>query len=247
MSSTNCRNCVFAVWDKNTQVDCQFDRIDKFEENGAEILGQDDGKKQYFVIKNRFCNCCRDNDWGKKHKRKEWREIVEKQIEIQLDIIITVSPTDNLSDILTTVDSVYLQKIKPKSLIVALTEARSNSAGNVPSFYTSDLIHDLKNREGIPWRVEQISLQNSIKLSKSTYFTTCKAGYIFPADCFAILNRAINVDMKRFVAVRPDENGNRLVLMRLAGSSLDEVIEKSEEFGGTSMIIDYEDLASGTE
>lgn len=243
MTNTSCYDCIFATWNGRTQTGCKFDRIDKLEDNGAEILGKDDGEKQYFLIIGRFCNACRNHEWGDKHRRREWKSIVEKQIEIPIDVIIFVKPNHAFCETLFTLDSLYNQNIKPKSILIAI-DSPSESAGEISSFYTSDLIYDLKNRDGIPWRVETLSTSDAIKLCKSTYITSCNAGYIFPADFIFNLNKAINVDMKRFVVILPDDNGNRPVWMKLAGNTHNEIIEKAKKSNieYEHMIFTLEDL-----
>lgn len=62
---TSCKNCVFAVYDGNTQTDCHLRLIDKYKEKNAEIIEVYDDDKEFYVINNKRCVGYRLNDWFK--------------------------------------------------------------------------------------------------------------------------------------------------------------------------------------
>lgn len=57
---TNCKNCAFAVYEEDTQIDCAFGRIDKFEDS---VIAAYDNDKEFYVI-DRLCTYFRDKKWG---------------------------------------------------------------------------------------------------------------------------------------------------------------------------------------
>lgn len=59
---TSCKDCVFALYEGDTQYGCDFARTDKFKEKGKLIEAKDD-LKEFFVIDG-FCNRYRTKDWG---------------------------------------------------------------------------------------------------------------------------------------------------------------------------------------
>lgn len=56
---TNCKNCAFAIYSINTQVGCEHNRLEKFNN----IIEAYDDEKEFFII-NRLCNYYRDKNWG---------------------------------------------------------------------------------------------------------------------------------------------------------------------------------------
>src|SRR4051794_22386546 len=104
---TSCRDCIFAIYDDSEsppmQVGCEFDRIEKFEENGAEIVGQNDGEKQYHLIYGRKCKTQRGEKWGAAHSKDKWKAIVKEQIQLKVDIVIKVNINNDLEDIIKSV------------------------------------------------------------------------------------------------------------------------------------------------
>lgn len=59
--TTSCKDCVFAVYDGDTQFDCRAGRIDVFAKN-EEVIDAYDNDKSFYVIK-RLCNFYREEDW----------------------------------------------------------------------------------------------------------------------------------------------------------------------------------------
>ena len=57
---TSCKNCAFAVYEKDTQVDCAFGRIEKFKDSVTEAF---DNEKEFFIV-DRLCTYFRDKKWG---------------------------------------------------------------------------------------------------------------------------------------------------------------------------------------
>ena len=59
---TACKNCVFAVYDGDTQVDCSMGRISKYQDLGMVIDAYDE-EKEFYVI-NGICNVVRQSNWN---------------------------------------------------------------------------------------------------------------------------------------------------------------------------------------
>jgi len=57
---TSCRNCLFAIYDGDTQTGCEANRIEKF---GNFVVEAYDDSKEFYVI-NRFCNLYRPLYWN---------------------------------------------------------------------------------------------------------------------------------------------------------------------------------------
>lgn len=78
---TNCKQCAFAVYNKNTQVSCEFDRINKF---GDKAIPAYDEEKEFYVI-DTLCSYYRHVDKGYSSSDKDK---VIAQSAVSFDLII---------------------------------------------------------------------------------------------------------------------------------------------------------------
>lgn len=60
INQTSCKECLFAIYDGNTQVGCEDGRISKFEDDVIPVY---DTEKEFYVI-NRTCTLYRTKDWN---------------------------------------------------------------------------------------------------------------------------------------------------------------------------------------
>ena len=52
MSSTLCKNCIFADYDKEVQIGCKANRLEKFEQANIPILELNEEKKTLYILLN---------------------------------------------------------------------------------------------------------------------------------------------------------------------------------------------------
>jgi hypothetical protein len=225
--TTLCCDCVFATWDGQTQIGCKLDRLEKLRENGAEIIeAYDENEKEFYVIEGRICNTCRNMDWGKKHPKRKWRKIVEDEIRIRCDIVIYVSKEKEIPEVTKTIDSALQQQPMPVSIILAL----EYGLDPIP------FVEILMNKVKFSWYVEEMKnnenpIDAAIRNCKGTYHLLFHAGYIIPEDYLLKINKSINNDMKRFIAIQADENDNGSFMQNalykaLAGNKHADIFEK---------------------
>lgn len=88
ISQTSCKDCIFAIYDNDTQIDCEADRINKF---GDSVFPAYDDHKEFFVI-NKVCTLHRPSRWNNGNKDLEK---AKKEIELTFDILVDC---DNVTD-----------------------------------------------------------------------------------------------------------------------------------------------------
>lgn len=215
---TVCKSCIFATYEDNTQTGCKLNRIESFKNIGAEIVEAMDSEKEFYVIKERVCNTCRNEEWGENHDKKDWLPIVMSQIMLQCEAYIYVAPHHTQEDIGYTITSWLKQYIKPTRITVVLH--------NKSKLSRVEVVNSVKKQCSgkVDWQVENISpvdgetknrcLDIAIKKCKSPFYSVSNAGYWVPAKYLQSINRAINDGMERFVMLTPlDEQGNGLLVM----------------------------------
>lgn len=229
MIETSCKYCLFAEYDGNTQTGCKFDRIEKFEENGAEVIEAYDDEKEFYVIKGRFCNACRNENWIGNKKKKDFKKITAKEFQVQYDVIINVALEDDVDTVQAAIDSVTSQTIKPKNIIV-VTEY------NYPQREVVEILAYLKEID-IEWHLEQLAnkdtdpIDNAAKDCKSMYFAILNASDALPEDFAVSINNAINYEMIRFCLVTgPHPFVQTSVYKQVAGNHERNFMSKIQEW-----------------
>ena len=82
---TACKNCLFAVYDENTQVGCQLGRLKKWQDQFKVIDAYDDDK-EFYVIKG-ICNTVREVTWNNGvADQGKVREEVRPKFDLILDV-----------------------------------------------------------------------------------------------------------------------------------------------------------------
>lgn len=118
---TACKNCVFAKYEKNTQVGCELEYISKYKEKNIQILEVYDEEKEFYVINNKKCIGYREEKWFEQYglsnatldkKISKFKE--SNHIDYLLVIDLNKFTKSTLDKLKSTVSSC---KIKPKKII----------------------------------------------------------------------------------------------------------------------------------
>lgn len=222
---TICRDCVFAKYEDNTQIDCDFHhRLFKFEENGATLVGQDDGVKRYFKF-DRYCSACHNVASLQQIPKRKWLTYVEDRVGIQVDYIIQVSgENSSVGQVLRTFNSVKEQNPRPIQIIINFPANSNNSI-------ILDLVEVLKDSKSV-WRVEQLPLNKILKLCKGIHYVLLQNNDEIPSNFAEVINKTITFDTQRLIALLPDEISPALFVQRKGVESLEKILENgvSHEF-----------------
>ena len=211
---TICRDCAFSVYDGDTQTGCSLGKLDKFEEQGTEILEvYDETGKEFSVVKGRVCVFWRGGDWKEKHEgRNDWEDIVNKETMIRMDANLYLDKNSTLKDLDKTVASLKEGLIKPVQLTIINNHSKIERL----------VLARVGMKSGLKWRVENIEEDGEadrnrcidISIRKTSakncnFFFVFDAGQAVPKNFIADINRSLNVDMNRFLALRgKDGNGD---------------------------------------
>jgi hypothetical protein len=224
--STSCSNCIFNLSFDDIQIGCSFSerRLQKFEQNGAKLVQKEilenEISRKYYIIEGRLCTACHDYEWAKKYPPEKWKQVVEEKIKIPLDIIIQTKTSDEIPDILKTFESASGQTIKPKNITIL---AQNNIV---------ELIQSLKEKVGIPWQVENLSLKETIRYCKGIYLGIINAGQTIPNTFIEQINHLMNVEMKKFCML----TFNDVVIIQNMGLTPEEIVERAELTNTSYMI-----------
>ena len=204
---TVCRNCIFAIYEGETQTGCKNNIIEglKDDKNVEIIEAYDETKKEFYIIDNFFCMWFRNAEWGLKRKKSKWRAEAEKEMQMQYQAIVITN--NSIEDLTKTIVSLNKQILKPKHITVIR---------NInDSIRNAQIITLLKEKlKDIRWRVqsqlqdESNPVDDAIQAVAYQYYAVYNAGYVVKNNVFSKLNDKINRDSFRFGVILGDENGN---------------------------------------
>ena len=89
MPKTLCRDCIFAVFNDDEQTSCEIGRLDKYHEFGCtELFEDNESNKKFFVIQDRYCMACRNQDWADKQDSENFYELVKLEMRIKYQYFV---------------------------------------------------------------------------------------------------------------------------------------------------------------
>jgi len=106
---TSCKDCIFAEYKENTQIDCNANRLSLFRKHG-EVIEVFDEEKEFFVINKKHCFYKRPSGYFK-GPYLTWFDQIEKENEIKYQAVIFAN--ESMEDILRSISQIYEQSIKP--------------------------------------------------------------------------------------------------------------------------------------
>jgi hypothetical protein len=147
---TPCKECVFAIYQENTQTGCKINYLQKYKEKNIEILEVFDKEKNFFVINNKKCLGYRDKKWLDKHRDAEnISDIVAQENALKYIVLIPIESTCTIENIKRSVLSILNQKILPKGILFYKNRLEKHKLQNKELL---DFMSSIK--ENIYWRIQ---------------------------------------------------------------------------------------------
>ena len=241
---TSCKNCIFAKFENNKQVDCAAGIFDIFK-GKREFIKDDD--KSYFNLEDFACRYIRPHFWGAGLFEEEQLQKLQEETMIDLSAAIIVS--ENYKEKLEkTINQVVNQTLPFKELIFI------NSFNNRNDF--KDILKIIENAQiKIKWSIKQIvDKEIEDKYAIDLAFQSCQSLFIAQIICgenipdnFVEKIDNYNKQMHKFLILRPKNNlGHCLIIQRHAydivkGNSTVEWNETNEII--SDMIVKIERIA----
>jgi len=241
MIRTLCKNCVFATHEGNIQTGCELGRLEKYKLLGCVVDAQDveTGKKS-FVIDNRYCLACRNEEWGNKIDEEKWVEAVHEEMLLQFQAIVFHDKGE--MELKKTVNSLVKQKFLPEKIVII-------TKPNCP--YPPEKLVEYMDSLGVEWKIQNV-LHPKMKdgqcidivqnINPKQYYVVFYAGFLVPQGFFGEINYAVNELMLQFAMLSPNSSGNGMVVSSVIhkyydGNSDKKLEQKIEEDGCLENII----------
>jgi len=232
---TSCKDCIFAVYEKNTQCGCSTGRLEKFKDVGAHIVEAQDGEKEYMVIE-RFCNHYREKDWMTNSKPiRSWGRIkneektVKKEIQIRCGVVIILRKQTSVQDMEKTILACLKQKeVKPDYIVVV------NSSEVQHTEIISRMHHTIKKKAvfyAVRTSHNEASLEECIDLAfaqaKNGHYIVFEGGYEPPPNFLDKINSLINEELQPILLLKPQNKIDGMFVQTMIHKMLGGNAEKS--------------------
>jgi hypothetical protein len=242
---TSCKNCVFAKFENNKQVDCAAGVFDIFK-GKREFIQEED--KSFFTLEDFACRYIRPNFWGANLSEEERLQKLQQETMIDLSAAIIVS--ENYKEKLQeTIEQVLKQTLSFKELVFI------NSFNNRDDF--KDILKIIEDAQiKIKWSIKQIvDKEIEDKYGIDLAFRSCNSLFIAQIICgenipnnFVEKINEYHKQMHKFLVLKPKNNlGHCTIIQKhvydiVQGNSTVEWNETNEII--SDMIVKIERIAS---
>lgn len=153
---TACKNCVFAIYDNNTQNGCHLDYINKYRSVGSEILEVYDEFKEFYVINDKKCLGYRENNWFNQFdlgdadldsKIKKFKELNHISYCVGIDL----RNINSIDDLELIIGEINKSSMTPKKIVIFRFPKHAK-------IFTYDIIRNAlaKSLKSTKWRIQSM-------------------------------------------------------------------------------------------
>lgn len=188
---TNCKACVFSVYDGNTQTGCLHNRIEKFQPNVIEAYDND---KEFYVI-NGMCNLYRNSRWNSGDPNID-KAFEESSLTFDCFIDCSDISENDAQRIIDFVASLNYYKNRINWYLFHLYETSQEVKNNVMKVFVG--LHKISPKISVCVNKGVYLNEFSVK-SNSTYHVVLDHNSKLDVDVFSKVNNYINIDIKKFI------------------------------------------------
>lgn len=210
---TSCKDCVFAQYEGDEQVDCRLGRLENYRKQEVNIIPAitEDNTTKFFVVSGTHCSMHRHKDAEKNQKYLLMTpEEVYKDNHLKFGLIVLFNE-GNLDALDKTIESlkdmVASGNVSPHQVFFDGGKLRSLKACN-------DYIWDRLGNT-VTWRIMQYTDKVGVhervntsfgRMDKATaYYAIFHAGTSLPKNYFEFVNKFVQMDMNKLVAIEPNK------------------------------------------
>ena len=232
ITSTLCRNCIFADYDDNVQIGCKANRLEKFKDAGITITKfntesdkEEEEEIESFIVEGKTCVYYRNNMLKdmlfKENSDEEILTAIKKQLCIPYHVLLFLRETDTLDDLQLRISELHNQLIKPNIITVV---DRSHSVYNK----SGDIMNMFKNYSFDHWRIQRIKaidqidtdvvdlVYDSTKNLRYMFYIILECSYPIPSAMSEDIHKSIHDDMKAFSVLLPNANNVGRAALKIA-------------------------------
>tara|TARA_R110000751_G_scaffold235884_1_gene337241 strand:- start:1463 stop:2308 length:846 start_codon:yes stop_codon:yes gene_type:complete len=242
-TNTSCKDCVFSIKENDTQVGCEFNKVELYKNKGVEVIEAFDGEDNEFYVIKAWCSTYREELWKVAHKDEDIYKQIDDETYPKVTYVIILDDF-NEYDFQKTINSIQKQKFPARRLIVTCTNPEiymkvlTSIKGQLEELHNSNFrVHCIKS--GMSF---ESALDQSFQLAVNGFFMGLECGDEVPEDAIAIMHYAMNKQLKSIGLIK---NGNEVsgsmhqatlykFLYGYRGASFETKLIEGEEYDKTT-------------
>tara|TARA_Y100000004_G_scaffold153489_1_gene177197 strand:+ start:1152 stop:1883 length:732 start_codon:yes stop_codon:yes gene_type:complete len=192
---TSCKDCVFSIYDKDTQIGCEAGRTSVFEKQGDLVEAYDDEKEFYTV--SRLCNIATHDDTTLEDARKK----AAPTIDVYVDCTnIELEPYEEREQSLRHLKDKF-DYYDNKLNIILINDYYKVSKDQRAKIYE---LHETLNAEIVSYMDREFTLHERCYKSKKSYHCILPVHADFK-EIFYKVDKLVNEDLEKIVTCKIDD------------------------------------------
>lgn len=238
IAHTPCKNCVFANYKDITQIGCHMGLIEKYQEQGIEILEAYDEEKEFYIVNNKKCFAHKEPNYFKSRNMED--ASLEEKIKyvssiMQMSYLAAIDcrnrDPEELHQIIQ--DDLLSSVVKPKVIMCVIGEAKAK--------YSTEY-YKVLDSSGCKWKLKLLSCE------EQDHITTVHQSINVGAErCGFVLSIGENKDkIKELIALANETVYEKFSSFSVISNESKETIlfnvqlYKASLFAKKDIITDYE-------
>ena len=256
--TTACKDCVFANYIGKTQTDCKLGRIEKFKQNGVDIIEAEDLEENEFFVVESWCNYYRDEEWIKSLSADidDLSAQVKKEAIFPVGFIVLFNENNTIEQL-----EITTSMIKDMEKVAYVVVANSS---NLEDIDVITKVQELFEDSEIDFKVTKI-MDNDFNQNQiidaafpnitNSYYYLLESGDAPVKDVVSLIDKQINTELEPVVYIKGDKGVSGTVIQSTMhkflngnyGMSLLEKIEgiQSEDGSVKSVVWTWEEVRNG--
>ena len=213
---TACRDCVFAEYRSGQQTGCAVGRLDKYKQQGVVTRSVDGGSS----VIGRACLMHRQKGgpWADKTKPEDYAKKARQEIALKHEFIVIAGAEASSHDIFATVKSIATQTLKPRQVFLVFNRVEDQAAKlyrELSPILGETLLQIKTILERLPGN-KPVSDGRCVDLcmtgTNNGWYSVFHAGFVVPIDFVESIDREVNDNVSRFMALWPNRSGEGLTV-----------------------------------
>lgn len=252
--STACKNCVFAVYDGDTQTGCEIGKIEKIKQHPVyQLVEAMDDQKNFYVLNYHLCLQQRIKGWAHDNKSmEEMKRLVHEEIKMNWGAILILRHEDstNMERVQIKIDAILNQSHKPKWIGVINTDPDMDVYWIMEYLKDKDIVWNIKSQATDDINIRELIdiTFDKFKTYKFLFYAIFESDKEISNDFYDNMYKYVIHDLHQYSVIKNDQDIHNMVVSKIAhikyaGNSFNPLEDKiKKENNKLDLLLQYKDL-----
>ena len=248
--STTCKDCLFAKYVGDTQVDCELGKIEKISNHPVyELVEATDNVKNFYVLNYHLCLQQRVAGWVHDNETLEnMKNLVREEIKMSWGAILVLKdePLNDMSRVQKRLEEILSQSNPPKWIGIV------NQNTDLDVYWIIDYL----NEKGVRWSIESGTentryyidyLFNKFKKDRFVFYAVFESNKDVPNDLYDKLYNNVIDNMMQYSVIKDEDLLHGMIVSKVAqikyeGNKNEALETKIKKESSIALLLNHEDL-----